>query len=353
MNVIVSNKYKQEIDNLEIDISKKLEGEYEVEEIIDTFSNYFFNKMIIDITAIKNYNNFNNLQKLSMNLNIEKIIFLLDRENVNQNFLSQLVSIGIYNFTTTKDGIMYLYNNPNSYRDVAQYQDSGLVISNDNSKSKVGEEQQEADINSKEQYHKAVVNSRITSGVGQHIIGIKNLTTNAGATTLAYLLKKELANYKDVVAIEINKKDFLFLRDPDLISIDAKNIYNELAKHSNKDVILLDLNSYNDLTICTDVLYLIEPTTIKLNKMIMLDRKIFDKLIGKKIILNKSLLDRKDITSFEMESTSTVYYNIPPLDEKRPNREHLLPFLEKLGLLDTYSTISESSSDKFLGVFDI
>ena len=31
----------------------------EVEELIDTFSNYFFNKMILDITAIKNYQNLN------------------------------------------------------------------------------------------------------------------------------------------------------------------------------------------------------------------------------------------------------------------------------------------------------
>ena len=121
MNVIISNKYKHELDDLEIDISKKLEGEHEVDEIIDTFSNYFFNKMIIDITAIKDYQNLNNLQKISINLNVEKIIFLLDRENVSPSFLSQLVGIGIYNFTTTKDGVMYLYNNPNSYRDVAQF----------------------------------------------------------------------------------------------------------------------------------------------------------------------------------------------------------------------------------------
>ena len=45
---------------------------------------------------------------------------------------------------------------------------------------------------------------------------------------------------------------------------------------------------------------------------------------------------------FEMESNSKVYYNIPPLDEKRPNPDQLLPLLEKLGLLDSYT----SNSDK-------
>lgn len=355
MNVIISNKYKQEIDALEIDVSKKLEGEFEVEELINTFSNYFFNKMILDITAIKNYQNFSILQKLSMGLNIEKIILLLDRENVNESFLSQLVSIGIYNFTTTKEGLMYLYNNPNSYRDVAQYQDSTFNFSgieNKNSDSNKIDNNKISNINSKEEYRKNITNSRITSSGGPYILGIKNMTSGAGATTLAYMMKKELCNYKDTIAIEINKKDFLFLRDPELISVEAGNLYNELSKHKDRDIILLDLNNYGDLNICNDVIYLIEPTTIKLNKMIMLDRKVFEKLQGKKIVLNKSLLDKKDISSFEMESTSTVYFNIPPLDEKIKNSEELLPFLEKLGLLDNYSTDSNSNDDKFMGMFN-
>ena len=40
MNVIISNKYKDELDKLEIDISKKQEGEFEVDELINTYSNY-------------------------------------------------------------------------------------------------------------------------------------------------------------------------------------------------------------------------------------------------------------------------------------------------------------------------
>ena len=42
MNVIISNKYRQQLNSLEIDVSKKLEGEYEVDEIISTFKNFFF-----------------------------------------------------------------------------------------------------------------------------------------------------------------------------------------------------------------------------------------------------------------------------------------------------------------------
>ena len=55
MNVIIANKYKEMLSNLNIDIIKSLEGEFEVEDIIDNFQNFFFNKMILDITAVKNY----------------------------------------------------------------------------------------------------------------------------------------------------------------------------------------------------------------------------------------------------------------------------------------------------------
>lgn len=333
MNVIISNKYKPELDNLEIEISKKLDGEFEVEEIIENFSNYFFNKMIIDITSVKDYQNFTTLQKLSINLDVEKIIFLLDSDNVNPNFLSQLVSMGIYNFTTTIEGVMYLYNNPNSYRDVAQYQSQNFVnvnSTNETPKNKVVSKVTET----KQESVEEISNNTLIEIPKQKIIGIKNVTASAGATTLTYILKKELSNYKDVVAIEVNKKDFIFLREPDLVSVETEKLTSELEKYKNKEIIIIDLNSYSNTNICTDILYLIEPTTIKLNKMVMLNRTVFEKLRGKKIILNKSLLDRKDISSFEFESNSKIYYNIPPLDEKRSNYDYLSPLLKKLNLLD-------------------
>lgn len=332
MNVIISNKYKEELDSLEIDISKKLEGEFPVEEIIDNFSNYFFNKMVVDITSIKNYQNFDNLQKLAMNLNVEKIIFLLDHENVNPNFLSELVNVGIYNFTTTKEGIMYLYNNPNSYSDVVQYQNYKALPeqikqeenNNINNQTKV----EEVLPTFKKQYHEPF------ESTGCKVIGIKNVTNSAGSTTLTYILKNELSHYKDVIAIEVNKRDFIFLRDSELISVDSRELTNTIDSNRDKDIILVDLNSYNDTTMCDDVLYLIEPTTIKLNKLVMLDRKAFENLNKKKIILNKSLLDKKEIMSFEFETGSDVYYNIPYISDKGSNAELLLPLLERLNLLD-------------------
>lgn len=335
MNVIISNKKQEDLSNLGIEVSKKLDGEFTVEEIIENFSNYFFNKMIIDVTAIKNYQDFSTLQKLSINLNIEKIIFLLEGEKVNPSFLSQLVSIGIYNFTTTIDGVMYLYNNPNSYRDVAQYQDPGFMVPKEpeEQKNKINIKKAEVKYEQPQpEYKQENIEQSINEIKKQHIIGIKNITSNAGATTLTYMLKKELSNYKDVVAIEINKKDFIFLRDPDLVSIEAKKFPIEFQKYKDREIILLDLNSYGETHICTDMLYLIEPTTIKLNKMVMLDREVFNKLRGKKVILNKSILSKGEISNLEFETNSKVFYNIPPLDDKKDNSEYLQPLIEKLNI---------------------
>ena len=53
MNVIVANKYRYALASLDIDIIKSLDGEYTVDEIVDTFKNFFFQRMILDITALK------------------------------------------------------------------------------------------------------------------------------------------------------------------------------------------------------------------------------------------------------------------------------------------------------------
>ena len=55
MNVIVSNKNQLLLENLGIDVIKEMNGEFEVDEIISTFQNFFYQRMILDITAIKNY----------------------------------------------------------------------------------------------------------------------------------------------------------------------------------------------------------------------------------------------------------------------------------------------------------
>ena len=184
MNVIIANKYSDMLKTLEIDVIKSIEGEFTVDEIIDSFSNFFFQRMILDITAIKDYKDLKNIQKLSVNLDMDKVILLLDdsAESESALYLSRLISMGIYNFTRNKEGIMYLFNHPNSYRDVAHiHQLENLT----------------------EQ-----INDRIITK-NMRILGIKNLTDHAGATTFIYILKKQLDSYYNVVALEVDKRDFI------------------------------------------------------------------------------------------------------------------------------------------------
>ena len=120
MNVMVYNKYKDLLLGLKLDVMKSMEGVFNVDEIIDTFANFYYDKMILDITAIRDYQNTDNLQKLAMNINMENVILLLDdNEQTNtKGYLSKLISLGIYNFTRNADGINYLLVHPHTYRDV-------------------------------------------------------------------------------------------------------------------------------------------------------------------------------------------------------------------------------------------
>ena len=115
MDTVISNKYTDIFNNLDIEVSKRLKGEYEVDEIISTFKNFFFNKMFLDITSIEDYKDLSNLQKLSMSIDMDKVIILLDKDDAisdSKVFLSKLVNMGIYNFTKDQNSLMYLYNNP-------------------------------------------------------------------------------------------------------------------------------------------------------------------------------------------------------------------------------------------------
>ena len=68
MNVIIANKYQTMLQSLNIDVIKVLTGEFEVDDIISSFQNFYFQRMIIDVTAIKNYRDIRVIQKLSISL---------------------------------------------------------------------------------------------------------------------------------------------------------------------------------------------------------------------------------------------------------------------------------------------
>jgi len=319
MNVIISNERQTELATLDIEIIKSINGEFETDEIVQMFANFFFGRMVLDLTAIKNYRDFRNLQKLSMSLEVEKIIILLPDtpECLAPQFLSKLISMGIYNFTTNIDGVNYLLNNPNTYRDVAHLHQIEEVGSTAIGVPVIAG---------------ATVSGNVISS-GPFVLGIKSLTDHAGATMLTYMLKQELEkNGKKVLAVEVDKRDFMFLNDKSLLSINKEALASEVLRHKDVSVMLVDLNLTGDVEVCNDVIYLVEPSTIKLNRLMRRDRDAFDKLKGKKIVLVKSLLSSKDVSEFEYEARTKVFYNLPPLDERADNSEVLSDFLIRLGI---------------------
>lgn len=324
MNVIISNKYQAMLETLEIEVIKSVNGEFEVDELINMFSNFFFQRMILDITAIKNYKDLRNLQKLSISLDASKIILLLDDdpESTSSSYLSKFISMGIYNFTRNKEGIMYLYNHPNTYKDVAH-------------------------IHQLEELTEAVTDKVVHSNV--RVLGIKNLTEHAGATTLIYMLKKQLEEHYSVIAIEIGKRDFSYFNDKNMISTTKEEFPRVLLKSKDYDIILVDVNESESEDVCNDVLYLLEPSTIKLNKLMRKNRKVFEQISGKKLVLNKSLLTTKDILDFENEARTQVFYNIPPLNDRVPNKI-LDGLLAKLGFI-RQKEVEHDQRGKILGLF--
>lgn len=324
MNVIIANEAKSMLSTLDIDVIKSVDGVHTADEIVEMFKNFFYARMILDVTAIKDYNDITNIQKISIGLDADKIILLLpnNEASTSSSYLSKIISMGIYNFTTTVDGIKYFLEHPNTYKDVAHIQQLNDLST--------------------------TINEKVVAG--SRIIGIKNVTDHAGSTTLIYMLKKELEQSygMSVVAIEVNRHDFSYFNSSNMISIDDEHLMTEIVKHNDVAIILVDLNDSSNEGACSDVLYLIEPSSIKLNKLMRRNRRVFEELRGRKIILNKSLLSNSDIMDFEYEGKTKVFYNIPPLNDRVKNPV-LSDFLSKIGLIN--KTNEKESGGKIFGLF--
>ena len=324
MNVIIANEAKAMLSTLDIDVIKSVDGIHTADEIVEMFKNFFYARMILDITAIKDYNDITNIQKISIGLDADKIILLLpnNEASTSSSYLSKIISMGIYNFTTTVDGVKYFLDHPNNYKDVAHIQQLNDLST--------------------------TINEKVVAG--SRIIGIKNVTDHAGSTTLIYMLKKELEQSygMSVVAIEVNRHDFSYFNSSNMISIDDEHLMTEIVKHNDVAIILVDLNDSSNEGACSDVLYLIEPSSIKLNKLMRRNRRVFEELKGRKIILNKSLLSNSDIMDFEYEGKTKVFYNIPPLNDRVKNPV-LSDFLSKIGLIN--KTNEKESGGKIFGLF--
>ena len=342
MNVIVANEQQNALADLDVDIIKSMSGSYDVSELVEMFKSFFYSKMILDVTAIKNYTEIKNYEILAKGLDPDKIIFLLPEGSnlCTPNFLGHLISFGIYNFTTNLNGIKYLLKKSNTLKDVEHIRKMGNVQ------------------NSSETGATSLTSAPVTANVstkvkdGVTVIGFKNVTEHAGATTFIYMLKKELNGifgHDGVIALEVDKNDFQLFGDKNMISTKSSEVKGEIQKHPDASIVLVDLNNCTDDSFCGDVIYIMEPSTIRLNNLIRRNKMVFSKLAKEKVVLNQSLLSNSDVSDFENEAGIKVFYNMPPLDDRKRNNPVLNDFSVKLGLINGNS--KGGSTNKIFGLF--
>ena len=294
MNIVIENLNSSIIDSISIATIKRLSGVYDVGALFNEISALTYEKAIIDITAINNYNDINTLKSLVSFIKPDNLILVINKDNVTLEYLNSIIELGIYNIAYTEKHIVELYSNPNNYEDA-------IILINKNKK--------------------------ITK-----IIGFKNVTKHAGSTTLIYILKKHLDKARKVLAIEIDKLDFNFFYNKEMISIQDNEVDMILEKYGNMDIVLIDLNnSKNAVKYCDEVIYLVEPTMIRINEAMMVDPTTFNTLKDKKVILNMSPLTADEVKEFQNESHIKAYYVLPLLNE-RHNSDIINNLIDKLKL---------------------
>ena len=95
---------------------------------------------------------------------------------------------------------------------------------------------------------------------------------------------------------------------------------------------------------------MVEPSVIKLNKLLNINRNAFKELDGRKIILNQSLLSSKDVLELQYEAKTKFFFNMPPLNERDNNIMIMDTFLAKLGFIKQQTGEVEKRK-KILGLF--
>ena len=421
MNVIVSNKQKDIIDNANIDAIKDLNGFFNVGDLIEKFKNYFFSKMILDATSIENFASKDVLKRLADEIGPDRLVILLpETPEPPLDFKKLLIDLKIFNFSNNINDVVKYIDNPNTYEKAMELlnnpeantdNDGGYVDNsikseeneepvndnNDNNDSDISNNMEEHNVeetntvhdsynrttaslqdmlnafnvqsdssNDNNQYNNNNVtyenmnndnnmSNNIFSETNndsnsnfvflnmngfdnnsvsntKRVIGFKNVTLHAGSTSLIYMMMKALLNVlkKDALAIEVNKNEFRLFQNNKMISTTDNEVSNLVSSHS-ESIILVDLNDCNNFEFCDEVIYLVEPSTIMLNRLMATDQGIFRTLVGEKVILNKSLLRENDIRTLSSEAGIEFMDNIPPVND-RMNNDIILNFISKLGI---------------------
>ena len=151
------------------------------------------------------------------------------------------------------------------------------------------------------------------------VVGFRNITEHAGTTTLIYKLKETLENRdrKHIALVEVGTNDLSFFRLAETVSIQENELDSCLSNFSTRyDYVFVDLNQTGSDSLCNLVLYLVEPTKIKINKLIVQNRNIFNELKDKYVVLNKSMLSDNEIGIFSQEANMPFYATVGPFNDR-------------------------------------
>lgn len=317
MNVVIANENKNIIDRLDIDIIKRIDGEYEVGELKSKLVNLYFNKMIIDITSIKNYRNPNIFGELKQFIDPSKVIILLNNDSIvnSKDYISSMIKMGFYNFSRNFEGIKFLYNTPNDFDKVRHF------ISDDDVEVIPFIETNE-------------IEQPSLAFAGKKIIGLMNMTDHAGASTLTNMMVRQLNShgYK-AYGIEMFRQDLIYYRSENLFSCMNKNDLDlKLRQLADAEAVIIDLNEFGEAyEYCDDIIYLVEPSYIKLTKLLKKNKNAFLDRKNDKIVLNMSFVNDSDKADFEYELKCKIFDIIPPINDRNKNNESVNNVLYKLG----------------------
>lgn len=314
MYIIIKNENSRIINNLTVNVSKTLVGDFTREDLDRELNLVNYDKAIVDITSIRNYYDDNYLYNfLEYFRSPSDVILLLNDGFVanSKHFLSKLISKGYYNFATTDNAVNRLLERNNTIDDVKEYMEGYDFLKTDSIVSGI-------DKNKKFETDKL-------------IIGIENGFPHSGATTLMYMLVKEIGKSKKVKGIEMISNDSLFFRDDRVITCESRVQFETIVKTLNDiDVYIVDLNGSDVKEICNKVIYLIEPGTTKINKVVKGDRETYEKLKNSDIVLNRSNIKDEEMKTFEYETKFKVVGNIPNLNERLDSNEALDKLIDYL-----------------------
>lgn len=123
MMVFIVNNLRDNIEssNLKNIEHKSAVGCYEASTFVKNLQKLQFDKLLVDVTAIRDASNKEAWDHFKEMLEPQKVYILYDKDNYDKSLLSDLVNRGFYNFGGTTDEILYLIDHPNMFADVQKY----------------------------------------------------------------------------------------------------------------------------------------------------------------------------------------------------------------------------------------